>query len=193
MAVRLVVLCLSAASALRLPTPKPLAGLPKLPAFAAALGLVQAPLAALADDAFLGYASQKEFWIDFNRPPIELNPIHVNPAGYILVTIYVTYIAWSILRPPNEAEAAYAVKVEVQLRTRRTQHRLGSHATRACTAPAGAAAHSSNPALPRIPCHACLHRPCSAAAHSSTQHCLGSHATSACTAMPPLPRPPALP
>lgn len=107
-----VVLCALPASALRLPARPPLrASAPAAAAATAATALLQAPIAAVADDGFLGYASQQEFWVEFNKPPIELRPFHVNLFGYLLVGGYAAYIAWTILRPPSEAEAAYNAKV----------------------------------------------------------------------------------
>lgn len=68
----------------------------------AVTALVGTPLAAHADD----------LWVELNKPPINLSPFEINPVGWLFFGLYGSYLAWSILRPPTEAEKAVAERRE---------------------------------------------------------------------------------
>lgn len=55
-----------------------------------------------------GAISVDEILYEVNRPPITLNPFSVTPVGITFFIGYFAYLAWSILRPPTEAEQAAA-------------------------------------------------------------------------------------
>jgi len=68
---------------------------------AAALAALSLPVhAAVADD----------FWVEVNKPPITFNPLTINPVGYVFLAAYAAYVAYSILKPPDEAAIALAEK-----------------------------------------------------------------------------------
>ncbi|KAL1511909.1 hypothetical protein AB1Y20_005190 [Prymnesium parvum] len=106
MAARIALLALvgSHAAALRLDAPRKTAHPNRVtlatPSLAAAV--TSLPSCALATD----------LWVELNKPPINLNPFEINPVGWIFFAMYGSYLAWSIARPPSEAEKAYAEKME---------------------------------------------------------------------------------
>ncbi|KAL3911427.1 MAG: hypothetical protein SGPRY_008696 [Prymnesium sp.] len=59
-------------------------------------------------------AMDSDLWIEINKPPISLNPFEINPVGYLFFALYGAYLTWSIVRPPSEAEKAYADKMNAK-------------------------------------------------------------------------------
>jgi len=51
-----------------------------------------------------------DFWVELNKPPIELGPLKVNPIGWCLILGYVSYVAWQINKPLSEGEIKYNEK-----------------------------------------------------------------------------------
>ena len=115
MAARLL-FCVGVAAALRLPSkpappPATLSARPSAPSLGALPSSPRAAAAALA--ALVPAAAHAD--IDWNAPPIELNPFSINPSGYIFIGGYIAYLGWSILRPPSEAELKYRDKTNAEM------------------------------------------------------------------------------
>ena len=97
----LVIGLLSSTTAYKL-SPRPLTPLSRrsTAGAAAALGTSLPALAA------------SDWWVEVNKPPIELAPFKINPVGWTFFAGYGAYLAWTLFKPESEAEQRRAVKLE---------------------------------------------------------------------------------
>jgi len=70
-----------------------------------------ASFSALAIPASAALAAD-DLWVELNKPPIEFNPLTINPVGYVFIAAYASYVAFKIFRPPNEEEKAWEDKAQ---------------------------------------------------------------------------------
>ena len=89
----LFVVLLSSTTAYKL-SPRPLTPLSRrsTAGAAAALGTSLPALAA------------SDWWVEVNKPPIELAPFKINPVGWTFFAGYGAYLAWTLFKPESEAE-----------------------------------------------------------------------------------------
>ena len=92
---------------------QPSAPLPRVAPLPRAAVAAPPPALAAALAAFGGAAAVRaDWWVEINKPPIELSPFHINPVGYSLILGYIAYLSWQILRPATEAEQKVAARNE---------------------------------------------------------------------------------
>ena len=92
-------LLLGSASAIRVPARLPTSRRTVIPASLPAVLVPLSASATIVDDVMY----------ELNRPPITMNPFTVTPVGYTFFIGYAAYLAWTIFKPPSEAEEKAAV------------------------------------------------------------------------------------
>ena len=85
---------------------------PQLATFLPLAALQSSPLPAFAATASELSASGDGFnwYVEVNRPPIELSPFHINPVGYVFIAMYVGWLGWKVFGPDSEEEKAYNLR-----------------------------------------------------------------------------------
>lgn len=87
-------------------SPRPLTPRPLTPRRSSAAG------AAAALGTSLPALAVSDWWVEVNKPPIELAPFKINPVGWTFFAGYGAYLAWQLFRPESEAEQRRAAKQE---------------------------------------------------------------------------------